>query len=118
MQRVITLLHSIKTLFTTPLKNEIPITYKNTQFESQLKNYLSQNETKNITYDIQKTINSLYTADMINMNEMMEKRKDEKGNQEIQKMREVMEKSKEEELKINSNFFNKYSLKILEKSRD
>ena len=55
---------------------------------------------------------------MINMNEMMEKRKDEKGNQEIQKMREVMEKSKEEELKINSNFFNKYSLKILEKSRD
>ena len=109
------IINSIKNIFSrSPKAKENPIFYEKTQFDNQLKRYLSQNETKNITYDIQKTINSLYSAEVINMKEMVEKMKDEKGNEEMQKMREIMEKSKEEEHKINSNFFNKYSLKILE----
>jgi hypothetical protein len=117
MNKLKTVLQSAKNLFIPPNLNENPIHQQRSVFEEQLKSYLTQNETKNITNDIQKTVNSLYNAEVINMKEMIEKMSDPKSNEDIERLKAVMEKSREEELKINSNFFNDFSLKILKNSK-
>lgn len=117
MNKLKSVLQSTKNFFKPSNLKETPINPQRSAFDEQLKIYLSQNETKNVTNDIQKTVSSLYSAEIINMKEMIEKMNDKKGNEEMERFREIMEKSKEEEMKINSNFFNNYSLKILNNSK-
>ena len=117
MNKLKSVLQSTKNFFKPSNFKETPINPQRSAFDEQLKIYLSQNETKNVTNDIQKTVSSLYSAEIINMKEMIEKMNDKKGNEEMERFREIMEKSKEEEMKINSNFFNNYSLKILNNSK-
>ncbi len=90
-------------------KKKLPkIEINMTKFKEELHEKLAKVETKSYIYDYQSAISQLYMLDTINFKKAAEEHKDKKD-----EMQDIYEKAKIEELKINSTFFNDYSLKIL-----
>jgi hypothetical protein len=79
------------------------------KFKDDLHEHLSKVETKTFIYDYQQAIGQLYTMDKIDFKSAFE----EKNKEEADKVRDMQEKAKQSEMKINSSFFNDYSLEIL-----
>jgi hypothetical protein len=87
-------------------KSELIITETTSKLKEQIKNYLGHIETKSSIYDYQNTLNYIYSK------KIPTKISEEKDIIENEVKKEV----KETEEKIISNFFNKYSLKIIQNS--
>lgn len=83
-----------------------------TEFKEDLKKYLGHIETKSFKMDYQHIMKYLYTIDKITTKENIDSKQKEKESRE----KEIFEKIEKEEKKTNSNFFNEYSLKILEET--
>jgi hypothetical protein len=91
-------------------KKKLPkIEINMTQFKEDLHDKLGKLETKSFIYDYQTAISQLYMLDTINFKKALE----ENANNKNDKMNEIYDKAKLEEAKINSTFFNDFSLKIL-----
>jgi hypothetical protein len=91
-------------------KKKLPkIEINMTQFKEDLHDKLAKVETKSFIYDYQSAISQLYMMDTINFKKAMEDNENKKDESQ-----EILEKAKIEELKINSTFFNDFSLKILQ----
>lgn len=82
-----------------------------TKFKEEMQGVLSKMETKTMMYDYQQTINQLYNMEKIDFVHSEKQR--EEVEEQMKKEEVLMQKAKEEDLKINSNFFNDYSLEIL-----
>lgn len=89
----------------------IEVDYDKTKFREIAKTVLGHTETKSANTDYQSSIRILYSNLKINL-----ATKSENDSQTKQKEAEVLEKAEKENEKIFSNFFNDYSLKILENS--
>jgi hypothetical protein len=91
-------------------KKKLPkIEINMTQFKEDLHDKLAKLETKSFIYDYQTAISQLYLLDSINFKKAIEENANKKDQDS-----DIYEKAKIEELKINSTFFNDFSLKILE----
>ena len=84
--------------------------YNKTKFREVAKTILGHTETKSINADYQSSIKLLYSYNQIDYSN--QQTSEEKPNKE----KEVLDLAEKENEKIFSNFFNKYSLKILENS--
>jgi hypothetical protein len=78
------------------------------KFKEDLHEKLSKIETKTFLYDYQQSIGQIYSMEKIDF-QKAQKEKEEN----LDKINEIMAKAKEAEEKINSSFFNDFSLKIL-----
>ena len=105
------MLNKIFTFFKNPKIKQPKIEINMNKFKLELHNNLAKLETKTLVYDYQTAISQLYGLDSINFKEAIKAKNENK--EEIYK---IDDKAKEEELKINSSFFNDFSLKILESS--
>lgn len=84
--------------------------YDKTKFREIAKTVLGHTETKSINMDYQSSLNLLYSYNKIDLSN-----KESQGNKAA-KEKEVFEAAEKESEKIISNFFNVYSLRILENS--
>ena len=92
---------------------KIPKMKENTsEFKEELKKYFGQIETKSLKMDYLQMMKYLYTVDTITAKANPNTKQKEKENRE----KEIMEKIEKEEKKTKSNFFNEFSLKILEET--
>jgi hypothetical protein len=87
-------------------KSDLIIKENTSKLTEQIKNYLGHIETKSTIYDYQNTLNYIYSKKSPTI---ISKEKEKIEN-------EVKKEVKETEEKIISNFFNKYSLKIIQNS--
>jgi len=89
---------------------KIDTQYDQTKFREIAKTVLGHTETKSINMDYHSSLNLLYSFNKIDLSY--------KENQinKATKEKEVFEAAEKESEKIISNFFNEYSLKILENS--
>jgi len=88
----------------------IDTSYDKTKFREIAKTILGHTETKSINSDYQLSLRLLYNNNQINFSEKLNE------NSKAAKEKEVLELAEKENEKINSNFFNDFSLKILENS--
>lgn len=82
------------------------------KFKEELRTYLGQLETKSLKMDYQQMMNYLYTVDKISIGGNINTKESEKDKQD----KEITDKIDKEEKLFKSNFFNKFSLKILEET--
>ena len=88
----------------------IDVNYDKKKFREVAKTILGHTETKSITFDYQSSIRLLYSFNIIDFSNK------NKNNSEENKTEIKTEKDEKENEKIDSNFFNDYSIKILENS--
>ena len=103
------MLKYVFSFFKKPKKKLPKIEINMTQFKEDLHDKLAKVETKSYIYDYQAAISQLYMLDTINFKKAIEENASKKD-----EMNDIYEKAKVEELKINSTFFNDFSLKILQ----
>ena len=88
----------------------IDTSYDKTRFREISKTVLGHTETKSINFDYQSSLRLLYNNNKIDfMNSTNDQSK-------AAKEKEILEMAEKENERINSNFFNSFSLKILENS--
>lgn len=87
---------------------KIDTSYDKTKFREIAKTILGHTETQSINSDYQSSLNLIYNYNKIDLS--YEKNADAK------KEKNVLEMAEKESEKISSNFFNDFSLKILENS--
>lgn len=88
----------------------IDTSYDKTRFREISKTVLGHTETKSINFDYQSSLRLLYNNNKIDfLNSTNDRSK-------AAKEKEILEMAEKENERINSNFFNPFSLKILENS--
>lgn len=99
-------------LFKKKLKanKAIDTNYDKTRFREISKTILGHTETKSINFDYQSSLKLLYDNNKINFSERVN------DQSKAAKEKDVLEMAEKENERINSNFFNEFSLKILENS--
>ena len=88
----------------------IDTSYDKTKFREIAKTILGHTETKSINLDYQSSLRLIYNYNKIDLSNKSDE------NSKAVKENEVLETAEKENEKINSNFFNDFSLKILENS--
>jgi hypothetical protein len=88
----------------------IDTSYDKTKFREIAKTILGHTETKSIILDYQSSLRLIYNYNKIDLSNKSDE------NSKAVKENEVLETAEKENEKINSNFFNDFSLKILENS--
>jgi hypothetical protein len=101
-------------------QNQIKANYDKTKFREAAKLILGHNETKSMNTDYQNSMSLLYSGMKLDLKnrqnqkkEIKEKENENKINND-KKLEELNELAEKEGEKINSSFFNEFSLKILE----
>lgn len=91
----------------------IDTSYDKSKFREIAKTILGHTETKSINFDYQSSLKLIYSYNKIDLSN---KQIDEKKETQAAKEKEILEMAEKESEKIYSNFFNDFSLKILENS--
>jgi len=92
---------------------QIDTSYDKSKFREIAKTILGHTETKSINFDYQSSLKLLYSYNKIDLSN---KQNEDKKETKAAKEKEILEMAEKESEKIFSNFFNDFSLKILENS--
>ncbi len=94
---------------------QIDTRYDKSKFREAAKTILGHTETKSINLDYQSSLRLIYSYNKLDLS-ISNKQNEDKKTIQAAKEKEVLDMAEKESEKIFSNFFNDYSLKILENS--